>query len=184
MNLGVGGNREKRVKHRDEPVSRFELNLVQKILADGALIILDKGYGQEELEQANALLQAVSRQGIKIAEVSADNPGIPGIEAKGSRSNQPRLVAFQGTINKFAALIRQSDCYIGYDSLGQHLAAALGRDVITVFAGYPADLFPERWKPMGKGRIHLVKAKSGPFPPGHQDRLVDEVLACYRSLKR
>jgi hypothetical protein len=184
MSLGVGGNKEKRVKHQSEIVSGFELGLVQKILDSGAVIILDKGYGKEELEQANALLQAVNHMGYGFAEVSQENPGIPGIKPHKANPHQIRVVAFQGTINKFAALIQRSDCYIGYDSLGQHVAAALGRDVITIFAGYASDLFPVRWQPLGKGRIHLVKAQSGPFTPARQDRLVDEVFELYNSLRK
>jgi hypothetical protein len=68
-------------------------------------------------------------------------------------------------------LIGVSGLYIGYDSLGQHLAAAVAQDVIGVCAGYRSDLFPERWKPLGKGIIRLVKACCGPFTLERQDEL-------------
>ncbi|UCH96440.1 MAG: glycosyltransferase family 9 protein [Candidatus Aminicenantes bacterium] len=180
MSFGVGGNPEKRVRNGSEAVSQFELGLILKLLADGVTIVLDKGFGSEEFEQAAAIIRAVRHKGIEAAEVTGENPGL----IDSLKSRHVRLIAFQGTINKFAALIDLSDCYIGYDSLGQHLAAAICRDVITIFAGYHSDLFPERWKPLGKGRIRLVKAQCGPFTLDRQDALVDEVFELYKSLRK
>jgi ADP-heptose:LPS heptosyltransferase len=183
MNLGVGGNKEKRVKFQSEIASHFELRLVEKLLADGIVIILDKGYGQEELDQANSLLEAARNMEVQIAEVTEESPDLS--EAKPDEIT-PRpfgLLAFQGSINKFAALISKSDCYIGYDSLGQHLAAALGRDVIAIFSGYHSQRFPTRWKPMGNGSIRLVNAQSGPFGIERQQELVNDVFELYKSLR-
>lgn len=180
MSFGVGGNLEKRVKNGPEEVSQFELGLILKLLADGVTIVLDKGFGSEEFDQAEAIIRAVRDKGIEAAEVTVENPGL----LDSTKSGNVRLIAFQGTINKFAALINLSDCYIGYDSLGQHLAAALGRDVITIFAGYHSELFPERWRPMGKGSIRLIKAQCGPFSVGRQDELAEEVFELYKSLRK
>jgi len=179
MSFGVGGNLEKRVKNSSEVVSPFELGLILKLLADGVTIILDRGFGSEEFEQAAAIMRTVREKGFEAAEVTGENPGL----LDRAKPGDVRLILFQGTINKFAALIDLSDGYIGYDSLGQHLAAALGRDVITVFAGYHSDLFPERWKPLGKGRIRLVKARCGPFTLERQEALVEEVFELYKSLR-
>lgn len=180
MSLGVGGNQEKRVRNGSEVVSHFELGLILKLLADGVTIVLDKGFGSEEFEQAAAIIRAVRDKGIETAEVTGENPGL----LDSVKSGNVRFITFQGTINKFAALISLSDCYIGYDSLGQHLAAALGRDVITIFAGYHSELFPERWRPMGRGKIRLVKAQCGPFRVERQEELVEEVFELYKSLRR
>jgi len=179
MSFGVGGNLEKRVRNGPEVVSQFELGLILKLLADGVTIVLDKGFGSEEFEQAAAIIRAVRDKGIEVAEITGENPGL----LDSIKSRNVRLIAFQGTINKFAALINLSDCYIGYDSLGQHLTAALGRDVITIFAGYHSELFPERWRPMGKGKIRLVKAQCGRFSVERQEELVDEVFELYKSLR-
>ncbi len=178
MSFGVGGNLEKRVRNGSEVVSPFELGLILKLLADGVTIILDKGFGSEEFEQAAAIIRAVRDKGIEALEVTGDNPGL----LESIKPGDVRLIAFQGTINKFAALINLSDCYIGYDSLGQHLAAALGRDVITIFAGYHSQLFPGRWRPMGKGIIRLLKAQCGPFRVERQEELVNEAFGLYKSL--
>lgn len=180
MSFGVGGNLEKRVRNGSEVVSHFELDLILKLLAEGVTIVLDKGFGSEEFEQAGAIIRAVRDKGIEAAEITEENPGL----FDRTKSGNVRLIAFHGTINKFAALINLSDCYIGYDSLGQHLAAALGRDVITIFAGYHSELFPERWRPMGRGIIRLIKAQCGPFSVGRQDELAEEVFELYKSLRK
>ena len=179
MSFGVGGNLEKRVRNDSEVVSQFELGLVLKLLAEGVTIVLDKGFGSEEFEQAAAIIRAVRDKGIEAAEITGENPGL----LDSTKPGNVRLIAFQGTINKFAALINLSDGYIGYDSLGQHLAAALGRDVITIFAGYHSQLFPERWRPMGRGIIRLIKAGWGPFTLENQEALVNEVVDLYKSIR-
>jgi ADP-heptose:LPS heptosyltransferase len=38
---------------------------------------------------------------------------------------------------------------VGYDSAGQHVAAACGVPLISVFAGFPAARMFDRWKPTG-----------------------------------
>jgi ADP-heptose:LPS heptosyltransferase len=129
---------------------------------------------------SGTIIRAVRDKGFEAAEVTGENPGL--LDAAEYRN--VRLIAFQGTINKFAALINLSDCYIGYDSLGQHLAAALGRDVITIFAGYHSELFLERWRPLGRGIIRLIKAGYGPFTTEIQDELVEEALELYKSIGR
>jgi ADP-heptose:LPS heptosyltransferase len=40
---------------------------------------------------------------------------------------------------------------VGYDSAGQHVAAAAGVPLISVFAGFPAPRMFERWRPAGEG---------------------------------
>jgi len=180
MSFGVGGNQEKRVKYSSEIVSRFEIGLIRKLLLDGVTLILDKGNGKEEFDQASAVMQAVGEMGFEMVEVSEDSPALTGLTSGKAVSRDARLIVFRGSIRKFASLINLSDIFIGYDSLGQHLAGALGRDVISIFSGYHSDLFPERWKPLGSGTIRLVKAQSGPFSLERQDELAVEVFELYK----
>ena len=37
--------------------------------------------------------------------------------------------------------------YVGYDSAGQHVAAASGTPLISIFAGYPSERMFQRWRP-------------------------------------
>ncbi|MFQ5912480.1 MAG: glycosyltransferase family 9 protein [Nitrospinota bacterium] len=99
------------------------------------------------------------------------------------RQTPQAVVSFQGPIGKLGSLVTRSHLYVGYDSQGHHLAAALGRDVVAVFAGYPLPLFADRWKPTGPRTIKLVRAGNGPFNPEQQAELVGQVLAAYRQLR-
>jgi hypothetical protein len=71
-----------------------------------------------------------------------------------------RIRFWEGSFAGFASLISQSDLYAGYDSAGQHAAAATGTPLITIFAGAPSDRFRQRWSPNGPGRIRIIDADS------------------------
>jgi Glycosyltransferase family 9 (heptosyltransferase) len=71
-----------------------------------------------------------------------------------------RIRFWEGSFAGFASLIAQSDLYAGYDSAGQHAAAATGTPLITIFAGAPSERFRQRWSPQGPGRIQTIKADS------------------------
>jgi ADP-heptose:LPS heptosyltransferase len=56
------------------------------------------------------------------------------------------------------SVITQCDLYAGYDSAGQHAAAASGVPLVSIFAGAPSERFRTRWAPSGPGRIHIIDA--------------------------
>ena len=56
----------------------------------------------------------------------------------------------------FAALIAASRTYVGYDSAGGHLAAAVGTPGVDVFQGAPCERMIERWSPSGPGQVEIV----------------------------
>jgi ADP-heptose:LPS heptosyltransferase len=55
---------------------------------------------------------------------------------------------FQGPFADFARIIARSHFYVGYDSAGQHAAAALGIPLICIFAGFPVPRMFHRWRPV------------------------------------
>ena len=55
----------------------------------------------------------------------------------------------EGSFADFVSVITQCDFYAGYDSAGQHAAAASGVPLISIFAGAPSERFRERWAPSG-----------------------------------
>jgi ADP-heptose:LPS heptosyltransferase len=130
VNLGVGENPKKRVG--DE----FEQALVGHLLRDGAGVILDKGAGQEE----SARIDRIARRAQ---------------EENGAGSG---LNVWSGPLGVLAALIPESDLYIGYDSAGQHIAAALAVPCIDIFAGYSSKRMMDRWRPTGLAEVILVDA--------------------------
>jgi hypothetical protein len=99
----------------------FERNLLRELSTRAATVILDKGAGEAEAA---------------IAEDAAE--GLPNVRF------------WSGSFARFAALIANSDLYVGYDSAGQHAAAALNVPLVSIFAGAVNDRFFERWRPDGR----------------------------------
>jgi ADP-heptose:LPS heptosyltransferase len=98
----------------------FEVELF-KMLSTLGTLCLDKGAGGEEAKRVE---QAAKQAGI-----------------------QPMF--WEGSFAGFAAIITASSLYVGYDSAGQHVAAACGIPLISIFAGFPVPRMFERWRPVG-----------------------------------
>ena len=60
-----------------------------------------------------------------------------------------RATFWEGSFAGFAQIIAGSSLYVGYDSAGQHVAAACGVPLISIFAGFPAPRMFHRWRPSG-----------------------------------
>ena len=122
VNLGVGGNANKRVG------AQFERDLLMELSQRARTVVVDKGSGREEAARAEA-----AAAGLK------------------------NVRFWEGSFAGFAALIARSDLYVGYDSAGQHAAAALGIPLVSAFAGAVNDRFFERWRPDG----HVIRVDGG-----------------------
>ena len=101
--------------------AEFERMLLRDLSGRAATVIVDKGAGEAEAA---------------IAEAAGE--GLPNVRY------------FSGSFAGFASLIAKSDLYVGYDSAGQHAAAALEVPLVCVFAGAANDRFFERWRPDGR----------------------------------
>jgi ADP-heptose:LPS heptosyltransferase len=112
----------------------FETQLIRALAEKFRTIWIDRGIGGSESARVTAAA-----------------------EASGSID---RIRFWEGSFADFASLISQSELYAGYDSAGQHAAAAAGTPLITIFAGASSDRFRERWTPQGPGRIHVIDADS------------------------
>jgi hypothetical protein len=109
----------------------FERELMKLLAASGKRIVVDKGAGGEEAERVDRAV-----------------------------ADLPNVSTFQGDFARFARSISRSSLYAGYDSAGQHVAAAAGVPrSISIFAGYPNERFVERWHPAGSGAIAVIRAK-------------------------
>ncbi len=166
VNFGVGGNERKRV---GDP---FEESLLSSLIDDGGTVILAKGVGREEIERADRLIEALRERGKAVVEFDEGAGHLP-------ETIQADVLAWQGGVGLFCALIAASDEYIGYDSAGQHLAAALGVPTIDIFADHSYPLISERWRPHGPGIVRVVKAEAG----DDLDRILDKVMACHREIR-
>jgi ADP-heptose:LPS heptosyltransferase len=98
----------------------FESDLLALLSARLPLVI-DKGAGGEEAARVE---RAVTRSGA-------------------------RATFWEGSFASFARVIAGSSLYVGYDSAGQHVAAACGVPLISIFAGFPAPRMFYRWRPSG-----------------------------------
>jgi ADP-heptose:LPS heptosyltransferase len=145
VNFGVGDNPAKRVG------DDFEPSLVAELIHQGATVILDKGAGADEIRRANLLIEHV-RRSATVVELTEDTLS----EALPDKLLDTRLLVWDGRIGMLAALIAQSDLYIGYDSAGQHIAAAAGTPCVDVFAGYSSPRMPDRWRPTGRAASDLL----------------------------
>lgn len=119
----------------------FETRLIGMLADRFATVWIDRGAGGEERERVDRAAAGV---------------------------DQRRLRFWDGPFAGFASVISQCDAYVGYDSAGQHAAAAAGVDCTTIFAGAPNERFRQRWRPEGKAGVRFIVADG--MPP-------DEVLA-------
>lgn len=110
----------------------FEAELVKLLCSRFADVIVDEGSGVDEASRVARALR--------------------GLEAR----------TFRGSFAGFASIIAQSDCYVGYDSGGQHAAAAAGTPLLTLFKGFVSERMFARWQPTGPGPKQVLKLTSTP----------------------
>lgn len=147
INFGIGENPMKRIG------DDFELSLVAQLIQHGATVILDKGAGADETRRADAIIRhAIEDRAARVIEL--DEQSLPALLQRGALDTE--MIVWQGRIGMLAALIAESDLYIGYDSAGQHIAAALGVPCIDVFAGYSAPRMLARWRPSGQAETRVI----------------------------
>jgi hypothetical protein len=151
VSLGVGGNPAKRLNEK------FEVGLLRGLLKEAALV-LDKGGVPEERAQIDRLLEPLRTCGATVLELNAENAA----ERLAAATQPASIVTWDGGIGAFAGLIAASDQYVGYDSAGQHIAAALGVPVLTIFLNANPPRFAERWQPSGtqRSRMFHLRAES------------------------
>ena len=126
VSFGIGENPAKRAP---EP---FETSIVEYLVDEGWQVILDTGAPEsEESRRARQLVANLGPAGRKIA-------------------------LHEGSFASFSALIANANLYLGYDSAGQHVAAALGVPLVSLFGGYSCERMFERWSPHGPGPIQVI----------------------------
>ena len=113
----------------------FESELLA-LLSARAPLVIDKGAGGEEAARVE---RAAARSGAQ-------------------------ATFWEGSFAGFAQIISGSSLYVGYDSAGQHVAAACGVPLISVFAGFPSLRMFHRWRPSGP-RATVIRVDQ-PDPAG------------------
>ena len=122
----------------DNPAKRvgdpFEEELLRALVRKRAPVVVDLGAGGEEEERVR---KAISRSG----------------------AGEQQVRPWRGSFAAFAAMIAASRLYVGYDSGGQHAAAACGTPLLTVFAGFASPRMFARWRPTGPGPKEVVRVE-------------------------
>ncbi len=126
-------------------------------------IILDKGGDQAERQQINELLEQLRAQGKRVLELNESNAA----ELLNQANFGAHVVTWDGGIGALAGLIAASDVYVGYDSAGQHLAAALATATLTIFVNDNAPLFAARWRATGKGPLAVLQVNATDWEKGN-----------------
>lgn len=118
------------------------------------------GVGDNELKRVGGDFEArmIGALGTRYKTIWVDR-GVGGDEARrvttavGASGVGDRVRFWEGGFAAFASIISQCNLYAGYDSAGQHAAAAAGVPLISIFAGAPSERFRQRWTPAGHSRI-------------------------------
>jgi len=90
-------------------------------------------------------------------------------------SKAGRIETWDGAFAPFAARIARSRLYVGYDSAGQHVAAAAKVPLVSVFAGFPSPRFLARWRPEAPSPVAVIRAEAGSTPEAILKRTVDSI---------
>jgi ADP-heptose:LPS heptosyltransferase len=113
----------------------FECELLKGITERGCPVLIDYGAGDDETQRVDRAIA-------------------------GAGAERETIRTWRGAFAAFAAAIGQSRLYVGYDSSGQHVAAACGVPLVMVSAGAPNSRFQARWRPAGSGPIEIIHADS------------------------
>jgi ADP-heptose:LPS heptosyltransferase len=116
----------------------FEIQMIRVLGEKFRTIWIDRGIGGEEARRVTAVAEQSGQAG--------------------------RIRYWEGSFAGFASIVAQCDFYAGYDSAGQHAAAASGTPLVSWFAGAPSERFLQRWSPAGPGSIEVIASLS-PVPP-------------------
>lgn len=108
---------------------RFDAAFERKLLASlQGSVLIDRGAGGEEADRVNRATEGL--QNIRYSD---------------------------GSFAAFAGAIARSKKYVGYDSAGQHVAAACGVPLTVYFTGAVNEKFRQRWRPYGPGEITVLQ---------------------------
>jgi ADP-heptose:LPS heptosyltransferase len=150
---------------------------VEIISGAGPRIAVSLGVGDNESKRIGGNFEArlLSLLGARYATIWVDR-GVGGSEARRvtaaveASGVADRVRFWEGNFAGFASIVSQCDLYVGYDSAGQHAAAAARVPLISIFAGAPCPRFRDRWAAAGPGSTVSIAAD-----PLYPDAVLDAV---------
>ncbi len=165
VKLDHGGNPKKSLPREGE------IQLLRHLRHQGWRILLDRGFGATELASSDELVAAA---GLDVVDVDDSGKGlganVHALETGALRS--AGAIRFHGSIAGWGAAVAACKLAVSYDSVGHHLAAALGVPVVTAFTGHEHPRFVEAWRPTGPGAVTLIDIPTAERDqPAHWQRL-------------
>lgn len=133
-----------------------EIALLADLRAKGWRVLLDRGFGPDELANSDALCAAA---GLVPTDIDDSGKGL-GLAVAGLASGslaEVQVIRFHGSIGGWAAALSACGLAISYDSVGHHLAAALGIPLVTAFTGHADPAFAVAWQPRGPAAVAVVE---------------------------
>ncbi len=133
-----------------------EVAILRRLRELGWRILLDRGFGADELANSDALLMEL---GWTAADLDDSGKGLGravGDLTPGALADAP-LLRFHGSIAGWAAALACCSHALSYDSVGHHLAGALGVPVTVAFTGHLDPAFPIAWQPRGRAAVRVVE---------------------------
>ncbi|HEY8520955.1 MAG TPA: hypothetical protein VIN61_12805 [Gammaproteobacteria bacterium] len=143
--FGVGGNVRKRAG------LELEVRLLERIVRRGARVLLARGAGGAELEESERLTSRLAERGVSVLHLP------PGRALAGLDGRSPDVVTWQADVGAFLAAVACADAYVGYDSAGQHIAAAFGVPTLSLFLESAGRKHALRWAPRGEGPVRILR---------------------------
>ncbi|MBA3686365.1 MAG: hypothetical protein H0W72_14155 [Planctomycetes bacterium] len=139
----------------------------------GWRVLLDRGFGANELANSDALLAALGWTAHDLDD-SGSGLGQPIDQLTPRCLNTAPVIRFHGSIAGWAAALSTCGVAVSYDSVGHHLAAALGVPLVVAFTGYSDPRFPDAWRPRGAGRVAMITIPTAEkASPDHWQRVID-----------
>jgi ADP-heptose:LPS heptosyltransferase len=130
----------------------FEARLLRILGDTGCRLVIDAGAGGAE---GAAVRAAIAAAGLQDAQVQV----------------------LEGSFAAFCRVIQGARFYVGYDSAGQHAAAALGVPGITLFKGFANEKMFQRWQPRAVPGGRVIRVSPETTEPAVESQFTAAVLA-------
>ena len=130
--------------------------ILETLRARGWRILLDRGFGADELAESDALVQRMGWEVVDVDDSGRPELGVAIDDLAIGALSTVEVVRFHGSIAGWAAAVSCCQMALSYDSVGHHLAAALDVPVVVAFTGHSHADFPVAWAPRGNGPIDVV----------------------------
>ena len=167
VSFGVGGNARKQAG------LGFEARMLEWLVRQGCKVLLARGVGADEVRHCRRLAARLAARRVRALHLP-EGRTLP-------RAGEPDadVYTWQADVGAFVAAIRCADFYVGYDSAGQHIAAASGVPTLSLFIESAGRRHAERWAPRGAAPVEVVRAR----PPVDAAALLDVATKAFRTLR-